>query len=290
MSVFSWATRDSIAAMPTVNVPFDVTIGPPRQPELHPATHQNIPGGGDVPLRCLAALPGARPFENTQRRLEHIMLRGDRSRSRMPQAYWLTLIVLALLLVPGAGLTGSSSSGSRSSHDSQSERPREPEVQTNDAKTKKSNPAPADNIAKLDEAETHVIGVYTSKNGIGKKKGRVEVRPTARPVVLVLTSYFSVDWHIKLADGARVKKTIVSGYFDQEVEGLPAEVPIVNRSYFPADGSRRAEGWFWAHQSNTSQWREVVRRLNDMTGLPVPSDGFPISRLFGQRRRIPSPR
>ncbi len=51
-------------------------------------------------LRWLAALPGARPFEITQRRLEHIMLRGDRFRSRMPHAYWLTLIVLALLLVP----------------------------------------------------------------------------------------------------------------------------------------------------------------------------------------------
>jgi hypothetical protein len=61
------------------------------------------------------------------------MLRGDRFRRRTPHAFWLTLIALALLLVPGAGLTGSSSGGSRSSHDSQSERLREPEVQTNDA-------------------------------------------------------------------------------------------------------------------------------------------------------------
>jgi predicted esterase len=88
--------------MPTANVPFDVTIGPPRQSELHPATHQNIPGGGDVPLRWVPALPGARRFEIAQRRLEQIMLRGDGFRSRTPHRYWLTLIILALLLVPGA--------------------------------------------------------------------------------------------------------------------------------------------------------------------------------------------
>src|SRR5262249_39579183 len=99
----------------------------------------------------------------------------------------------------------------------------------------------------------------------------VEVRRTAKPVVLVLTSYSSVAWRIKLADGARIKKAIVSGYFEQEIKGLPADVPVVNRSYFPADGSRRNEGWLWASEWNTPQWREMVRRLNDMTGLPVAS-------------------
>ena len=196
------------------------------------------------------------------------MLRGDRFRSRMPHAFWLTLIVLALLLFPRAGLTGSSSS-----HNPQSSRLPDQEVQTNNATTKKFSPSPSNDIAKFADAEMHIVGVEMAKNGLGKDKGRVdvEVRPTAKPVVLVLTSYYSVDWHIKLAEGARIKRAIVSGYFEQEVQGLPADVPIVNRSYFPNDGSRRKEGWFWAHQPNTPQWREVVRRLNDMTGLPVAS-------------------
>src|SRR5262249_42028316 len=51
----------------------------------------------------------------------------------------------------------------------------------------------------------------------------------------------------------------------------PADIPVVNRSYFPSDGSRRKDGWFWANQWNTPQWRELVRRLNDLTGLPVAS-------------------
>ncbi len=122
------------------------------------------------------------------------------------------------------------------------------------------------------EAEMHVVGVYGAKDGFGKG-GRVdvEVRRTPRPVILVLTSYLEVDWHIQLAEGARIEKAIVSGYFAQEISGLPANVPVVNRSYFPDDGSRRKEGWFWAHEWNTPQWRAMVRRLNKLTGLPVAS-------------------
>jgi RNA polymerase sigma factor (sigma-70 family) len=122
------------------------------------------------------------------------------------------------------------------------------------------------------DAEMHVIGVYWAKNFVnGNKRVDVEVRPTPKPVTLVLTSYFSVDWHVKLADGARLKNVIVSGYNPQEIQGVPAGVPVVNRSYFPDDGSRRKDGWFWAYQWNTVACREMVRRLNDLTGLPVAS-------------------
>jgi beta-lactamase regulating signal transducer with metallopeptidase domain/predicted esterase len=225
-------------------------------------------------LRGLTALPGARPFEITQRRLEHIMLRGGRFRSRMPYLYWPAMIVLALLLVPGAGLTRSSSRGASARDEPAADRLHEPAAQTKNAQPATRTPAVAVGEKEaLGDAEMHFIGIYQSKRDAGAGKGRVdvEVRATAKPVVLVLTSYFSVDWHVKLADGARVKRAIVSGYFAQEIDGLPANTPIVNRSYFPEDGSRRKDGWFWAHKWNTPQWRQVVRKLNDMTGLAVSS-------------------
>jgi RNA polymerase sigma factor (sigma-70 family) len=127
-----------------------------------------------------------------------------------------------------------------------------------------------DNKARPADVEMHVIGVGEPKEGRG---GRVfvEVRPTARPVVLVLTSYNSVEWHVKLAEGARVKKAIVSGYFAQEINGLPADVPVENRSWFPNDGSRRKNGWFYASEWNTPEYREMARRLNELTGLPIAS-------------------
>jgi beta-lactamase regulating signal transducer with metallopeptidase domain/predicted esterase len=254
-------------------------------------------------LRWPAASPGARPFEITQQRLEHIMLRGGRFRAKTPHGYWLTLIVLALLLVPGAGLNGSSSSIASSPREPQFNRLPEPELQTDNAKPKKlDRAASAVNKANPAEAEMHVIGVYGPKNRVGTDPGivDVEIRPTATPVVLVLTSYFSVDWHIKLAVGARIKNAIVSGYSAQEIKGLPADVPIENRSYFPDDGSRRKEGWFYAYQWNTLEYRRMVERLNDVTGLLVSTfqgeytgKSFVVDgtrgRNFAQKERKPRP-
>ena len=94
----------------------------------------------------------------------------------------------------------------------------------------------------------------------------MNVRPTAKPVVLVLTAYNAVDWHVSLSNGARVKRVIMSGYFEQEIRGLPAGIPVENRSYFPVDGSRRKEGWFYAHEWNTLGWREMVRQTERADG------------------------
>ncbi len=113
----------------------------------------------------------------------------------------------------------------------------------------------------------HVIGVEHA--GTEKSRIDVEVRPTPRPVILVLTAYRSVNWHVALADGARIQKVILGGYFEQEIQGLPAGIPVENHSCFPVDGSRRKDGWFWADEWNRPQWRAMVRRLNAMTGLPV---------------------
>jgi RNA polymerase sigma factor (sigma-70 family) len=159
--------------------------------------------------------------------------------------------------------------------------------------------AALDERAGLADAEMHVIGIYGPKaKPDNSKRVDVEVRPTAKPVVLVLSSYYSVDWHIKFSPGARVKKVIVSGYFEQEIKQLPAGVPVRNQSYFPADGSRRKEGWFYAYQWNTFNWREMVRALNDQTGLLVSSfqsenDGISFvvdgirGREFAQKQRKP---
>ncbi len=216
-------------------------------------------------LRSMPVSPGARPFEITQRRLEHIRLRSDRFRARTPRRDWLALLALGLLLIPGAGLAGWSSQTS--------DRPAPP-VQADTTKPAVINhPGPAATVKKTSdaEAEMHVIGVYQAIDRPGNVTARVfvNVRPTAKPVVLVVTGYMALDWHVTLADGARVKKVIMSGYFEQEIRGLPAGIPVENRSFFPRDGSRRTEGWFYAYQWNTLEWREMVRRLNELTGLAV---------------------
>jgi RNA polymerase sigma factor (sigma-70 family) len=127
---------------------------------------------------------------------------------------------------------------------------------------------PQEKQAVASKAELHVVGVYGPKDDVNHGI-TVEVRRTARPVVLVLTSYYSVAWHVKLAEGARLKQVRVSGYFEQEVGGVPAGVPVVNRSWYPSDGSRRKGGYFWEYEGNTVEYREMVRKLNADTGLPV---------------------
>jgi RNA polymerase sigma factor (sigma-70 family) len=124
--------------------------------------------------------------------------------------------------------------------------------------------------ARQADAEMHVVGLYGPKGLTGNnKRVDVEVRPTAKPVVLVLTSYFTVDWHLKLAPGARLRQIILGGWNEQTVEGVPATVPVVR--CFPKDHSDRARLWFYAYDPKSRQYLEMVRKLNEMTALPVAS-------------------
>jgi RNA polymerase sigma factor (sigma-70 family) len=117
-------------------------------------------------------------------------------------------------------------------------------------------------------AELHIVGVYRPRDTVNHGI-TVEVRRTTRPIVLVLTSYNEVIWQVKLAKGVRLKQVLVSGYYVQEVHGIPAGVPVANRSWYPSDGSRRAGGFFYEYEGNTVAYREMVRKLNADTGLPV---------------------
>ena len=55
-------------------------------------------------LRPLFALPGVRPLDLTRNRLEHIMAYGSAPQPRTSRGQWLSLAVIAIVLVPGASL------------------------------------------------------------------------------------------------------------------------------------------------------------------------------------------
>jgi predicted esterase len=100
----------------------------------------------------------------------------------------------------------------------------------------------------------------------------VEVRATARPVVLALTSSLQAAWNVKPADGARIKAVLVGGSMPQEVDGLPAGVPVLHccpdpSFFFDRGGGRRGGKSFHAYQPNTLEYRRMVEQLNDLTGL-----------------------
>jgi predicted esterase len=125
-------------------------------------------------------------------------------------------------------------------------------------------PAPRDILAASAGAELHVVGI----SGSGLANGSpvdVEVRSTTKPVVVALASYHSILWNVKIAPGARVKAIIIGGWYEQEFDGIPANVPIVYRAYYPL----RKQGYFYGCEWKTPECQDMVETLNDMTGLLV---------------------
>ena len=53
------------------------------------------------------------------------------------------------------------------------------------------------------------MGIYSPDRRDPGKPVDVEVRPTTKPVVLVLTSYMETVWNVHRAEGAHKKKDIL---------------------------------------------------------------------------------
>jgi hypothetical protein len=130
--------------------------------------------------------------------------------------------------------------------------------------TPPKEPTPQDLLAACAGADLHGVGMYDPRDGNGAPVV-VEMRRTDKPIVLVLTSYFSVLWKVKLAEGAKLKAVIVGGWFEQELEGVPAGVPVVYKVGQPG----RNEDHFYAYAADTFGYRRMIDRLNDLTGLLV---------------------
>lgn len=70
------------------------------------------------------------------------------------------------------------------------------------------------------DVEMHIAASY---NG----SGRVSVKASDKPIVLVLASYESSRWQVVLEDGATVQRVLLTGYEPgQRVTGLGDDVPI----------------------------------------------------------------
>lgn len=82
------------------------------------------------------------------------------------------------------------------------------------------------------DALVHVVGVYEGQRGSEQSAGghprrpvRVVVRPSSRPVVLVLASYEPVNWMVANA-GTRISAVLLSGYHPSTVVGI-GETPVL---------------------------------------------------------------
>ncbi len=100
--------------------------------------------------------------------------------------------------------------------------------------------------------QVHAIGAYrgggtaarqlTSK---GTTKGtKVLIGRTQEPLLLVLTAYDPVLWEVELHDGARLAGIFLSGYHQQEVEGVPDAIVKFRSS--SEDSGQGCQQYFYA--------------------------------------------
>ncbi|PAY20307.1 hypothetical protein CKO51_06575 [Rhodopirellula sp. SM50] len=123
---------------------------------------------------------------------------------------------------------------------------------------------PADQLA---SCQLHVIGIYSPESSADDRVF-VDVQPTGKPVVLVLTGYYGAQWNLDIAAEADVRQIIVAGYFEHSVRGVPDRVPTEMITYYPnADKTRK--DFFWAYSWHTKNGRDLRSRLKQLTGLEV---------------------
>jgi hypothetical protein len=116
-------------------------------------------------------------------------------------------------------------------------------------------------LAKLAKnAQIEAIGVYqgTSSNRGGNRAGDVEVRvrKSAKPIVLVLSSYEPIRWRIVVESGAQLNGVLVSGYYQSQVLGA---------------GSARVlmSGNQYAYKEGTVEFMALNRNVMQQLGKPI---------------------
>ncbi|MCV2438712.1 hypothetical protein [Paucibacter sp. DJ2R-2] len=130
------------------------------------------------------------------------------------------------------------------------------EEQPNSQSTALSTDSPLAHLVR--NAQVEGIGVYEAREKIaqpGQLRGTgrvlVNVRRSGRPVVLVLSSYESVQWNIKLEPGAKLAAVLVGGYYDSTVLGA-GEARVMKIGRMSAHSQEGPD--FLALQREVARW------------------------------------
>ncbi|OYU26357.1 MAG: hypothetical protein CFE41_16495 [Burkholderiales bacterium PBB2] len=134
------------------------------------------------------------------------------------------------------------------------------QIATEEQRISQSAPLSADSpLAHLvRDAQVEGVGIYEAREKIaqpGQLRGTgrvsVTVRRSGRPVVLVLSSYESVQWNIKLEPGAKLAAVLVGGYEESTVLGA-GDVRVVKIGRIFAYSREGPE--FLALQREVARW------------------------------------
>lgn len=122
-----------------------------------------------------------------------------------------------------------------------------------------------------DRAELHVISLHDGLPDPADKRAKeprkiveVKITYTEQPIVLALCAREQVHWKLDVQAGVQIKQVILSGYSQQDVEGLPEKTPVRARQ----DGGVMPFK-FYAYQQKDELFLDLARQLYDLTRLQI---------------------
>ena len=131
----------------------------------------------------------------------------------------------------------------------------------------REGPYPIDGTLQL-----HAIGIYDGgdpKDQVNKIGGNdvgdfhVTVTYTGAPIILAFCAYDPVRWIVKVEPGVQIKKVILAGYYQQQVKGIPKDVPVEGQI---ADG-RNLDRKYTFYADTTLEAGPAADRLKELTSL-----------------------
>lgn len=141
------------------------------------------------------------------------------------------------------------------------------------------------------EPEFHAVGVYSGNYHGGPSPNNlpgeavVNVNRPGKLVTLFLSAYEPVHWQVNVADGTRVEKVILGGYYAQSLSGLGSEVEIIQA--FP--GGNYGQSFYAGYEIDSNQFRQTLPIIYAITGMQLSSfqgaytapmpDGFTIDQV-----------
>lgn len=111
-----------------------------------------------------------------------------------------------------------------------------------------------------EKADVHVVGLYTAR----KVPAVIKVEPTGKPIVLVLCAYDAVHWQVEPAEGANIVRVIVSGYNEQNVQGVDSS--LVESLTYKGTPPGQPRKYFYAYTQKGASYTKMTREVKQMTG------------------------
>jgi hypothetical protein len=99
------------------------------------------------------------------------------------------------------------------------------------------------------------------------EKVTVQVSLAQRPMILVLSAFESVQWHVMAVPEAQIQQIIIGGFHVQEVTGTA--VPVLFQTYEGPPLSGGGRNYFYAYKQDDKRYAEMVDKLRQLTGLEI---------------------